>query len=380
MDQISIFDMMYPTFQIDKSVRLIELFSGVGAQAMAMKVLGVPFEHYRTCEWEVNAVASCKAIHFADDNTDYSADYSEDELIDILCNMGISGNGKNQLTVEQISKHQNRSKWLRETYNNIIATHNLVNIMAVKGNDLGIVDTDKYAYLLTYSFPCQDLSLAGKRKGMTKGSGTRSGLLWEVERLLNEVEHLPQILLMENVPQVVSDQNINDFHKWCGFLESKGYKCYTQILNAKDYGVAQNRERCFMVSILGDFNYRFPQPIPLNKTMKDYLEPVVDEKYYINTEKAQKLIDDLLESGQLGNKNVSNTVRGGGEARLTDTNGTLLSNVIPAVEDANEAINKDVSYCIDANYWKGTTPQQYIEKHRRQLIFESGGESDESNE
>ncbi len=66
-----------------------------------------------------------------------------------------------------------------------------------------------------------------------------------------------------------------------------------------------------MVSILGDFNYRFPQPIPLNKTMKDYLEPVVDEKYYINTEKAQKLIDDLLESGQLGNKNVSNTVRGG---------------------------------------------------------------------
>ena len=82
---------------------------------------------------------------------------------------------------------------------------------------------------------------------MKKGSGTRSGLLWEVERLLNETENLPQILLMENVPQVISADNIDDFHSWCKFLESKGYKCYTQVLNAKDYGVAQNRERCFMV-------------------------------------------------------------------------------------------------------------------------------------
>lgn len=144
---------------------------------------------------------------------------------------------------------------------------------------------------------------------MKKGSGTRSGLLWEVERLLNETENLPQILLMENVPQVISADNIDDFHSWCSFLESKGYKCYTQILNAKDYGVAQNRERCFMVSILGDYNYKFPQPIPLDKTMKDYLEDEVDEKYYINSEKAQKLIKDLRESGQLDG--ISKTVRGG---------------------------------------------------------------------
>ena len=88
----------------------------------------------------------------------------------------------------------------------------------------------------------------------------------------------------------------------------KGYKCYTQILNAKDYGVAQNRERCFMVSILGDYNYKFPQPVPLDKTMKDYLEDEVDEKYYINSEKAQKLIKDLRESGQLDG--ISKTVRG----------------------------------------------------------------------
>ena len=109
------------------------------------------------------------------------------------------------------------------------------------------------------------------------------------------------------------DYGIDDFHSWCSFLESKGYKCYTQILNAKDYGVAQNRERCFMVSILGDYNYKFPQPIPLDKTMKDYLEDEVDEKYYINSEKAQKLIKDLRESGQLDG--ISKTVRGGAEAQ-----------------------------------------------------------------
>lgn len=299
MEQITMFDLMYETYKVDKPVRLIELFAGVGSQAMALKVLGVPFEHYLICEWEAHATASYKQIHMEHDNTDYSADLTDEQLIDILSNLGISVDGKNPLSRKQIAGHSYGEQWRRECYNNFKATHNLVNIMAAKGADLGIVDTDKFVYLLTYSFPCQDLSLAGKMKGMSKGSGTRSGLLWEVERLLNETENLPQILLMENVPQVVSDQNIDDFHSWCGFLESKGYKCYTQVLNAKDYGVAQNRERCFMVSILGDYNYKFPQPVPLDKTMKDYLEPEVEEKYYINSAKAQQLVEDLKNSGQL---------------------------------------------------------------------------------
>lgn len=293
------FDLMYPTYKVTNPVRLIELFAGVGSQAMALRNLGVQFEHYLICEWETHATASYKQIHMENDTTDYSAELSDEQLIDILSNLGISVDGKNPLSRKQIASNSYGEQWRRECYNNIKATHNLVNIMATKGADLGIVDTDKYTYLLTYSFPCQDLSLAGKMRGMKKGSGTRSGLLWEVERLLNETENLPQILLMENVPQVISDQNINDFHSWCDFLESKGYKCYTQVLNAKDYGVAQNRERCFMVSILGDYNYKFPQPIPLDKTMKDYLDEVVDEKFYINSEKAMQLIKDLKESGQL---------------------------------------------------------------------------------
>lgn len=139
--------------------------------------------------------------------------------------------------------------------------------------------------------------------GMSKGSGTRSGLLWEVERILTEIRdsngELPQILFMENVPQVHSQDNMPDFRKWLDFLESLGYVNYWQDLNAKNYGVAQNRERCFMFSFLGEYNYKFPNPIPLTKRLKDYLEEDVDEKYYINNEKAQKLIQTLIDNGTL---------------------------------------------------------------------------------
>lgn len=242
-DQMSIFDVIRQPFKIDKSIRLIELFAGVGSQAMALRDLGASFQHHRVVEFDKFAVASYNAIH----DTNFST----------------------------------------------------LDIRQVKGSDLGIIETDKYCYILTYSFPCQDLSVAGKQRGMTKGSGTRSGLLWEVERLLNETEHLPQVLLMENVPQVISDANIKDFQLWQDFLTSKGYSNYVEILNAKDFGVAQNRERCFMVSILGDYNYKFPKPIPLTKKIKDYLEDNVEEKYYINNEKSNMLITQLLENGTL---------------------------------------------------------------------------------
>lgn len=221
-EQLDIFSAIKQPYKITKPVRLIELFAGVGSQAMALKRLGANFEHYRVVEFEKYAIKSYNAIH----GTDFEP----------------------------------------------------MDITKIIGSDLGILDTDKYCYIMTYSFPCQDLSVAGKQKGMTKGSGTRSGLLWEVERLLNEVENLPQVLLMENVPQVHSKANMPDFQKWIDFLESKGYSNYWQDLNAKNYGVAQNRNRCFMVSILGDYSFKFPEPIELKKVMKDYLEDEVDEK------------------------------------------------------------------------------------------------------
>ena len=201
-EQLDIFSAIKQPYKITKPIRLIELFAGVGSQAMALKRLGANFEHYRVVEFEKYAIKSYNAIH----GTDFEP----------------------------------------------------MDITKIIGSDLGISDTDKYCYIMTYSFPCQDLSVAGKQKGMTKGSGTRSGLLWEVERLLNEVDNLPQVLLMENVPQVHGKKNMEDFQRWIDFLESKGYSNYWQDLNAKNYGVAQNRNRCFMVSILGDYSFKFP--------------------------------------------------------------------------------------------------------------------------
>ena len=294
--QLSLFDLTTPIFKIHNPIRLIELFAGVGSQAMALRDLGADFEHYKISEWEYNSNSSYKAIHSLD-NTDYSFGMVRKEVVDALMKLGISADGKKPMTYEEISR-KNES-WQRNIFNEFKQCRNIGSITNFCGADLEITDTDKYCYIMTYSFPCQDLSVAGKGAGMTKGSGTRSGLLWEVERLLNEVENLPQVLLMENVPQVHGTKNMADFQKWISFLESKGYTNTYQNLNSRNYGVAQNRNRTFMVSILGNYKYEFPKPIELTKVMKVHLEDEVDEKYYINNEKAQKLIDTLIENGTI---------------------------------------------------------------------------------
>ena len=268
-----------PEFKIDKPVRLIELFAGIGSQAKALQNLGVDFEKWVISEWEANATKSYKTIHCENDNTDYSKVLNQKELINALFSMGISNDGKEPMTLKQVARKN--EKWLRNTYNAYKATHNISNLMLAAGKDLNIVDIEKYVYILTYSFPCQDLSIAGKQAGMKKGSKTRSGLLWEVERLLKESENLPQVLLMENVTQVHNKKNFADFKKWLECLEDLGYSNYYADLNAKDYGIPQNRNRCFMVSLLGNYSYSFPLPIPLTKRLKDILETDVDEKYYL---------------------------------------------------------------------------------------------------
>ena len=255
---MNLFDWDKPLLKIDKPVRLIELFGGIGAQAKALERLGVPFEHYRMVEIDRYAVASYNAVH----GTDFTP----------------------------------------------------TDICAVHAEDMGIVDTDRYEYILTYSFPCTDLSRAGKGEGMSKGSGTRSGLLWEVERILGECKELPQVLLMENVAEVVSDRHMPDFANWCAFLESVGYTNEWQVLNARDFGVPQNRIRCYMVSFLGEYAYEFPKAIPLERKMKDLLEPEVDERYYISDEAAEQLCSQIVqvERERERERAVSHGVRVGG--------------------------------------------------------------------
>lgn len=213
---------------------------------------------------------------------------------------------------------------------------------------------------------CTDLSLAGKQMGMKKGSGTRSGLLWEVERILKEtVEHeleLPDILMMENVPQVCSGKNKEDFDDWKEFLSSLGYSNFHDILNACDYGVPQNRKRCFMVSILDkNATYTFPKKIPLTRCVKDILEQNVDEKYYINNEKAEGLIKSLLERGVLpnpkdiicvdgtinkpGERNVANCIPArydSGIGNLRSSGNMVISQRPCIVKDQGKTFGKDI--------------------------------------
>ena len=296
MYQTTIFDIMYPKYKISKPIRLIELFAGYGSQALALKYLGVKFEHWKICEWAVKSIQAYKDIHFTDDTKEISM--SKDEMIDYLYNKGISSNYNEPMTKSQISRLN--EKQLKTIIENIEITHNLVNIQQVKGQDLEIIEKEQYEYILTYSFPCQDLSLAGKGKGMADTS-TRSGMLWEVERILNELKttnSLPQILLMENVPQVHGSDNVEHFNKWQLALERLGYKSYFQDLIATDYGIPQTRNRCFMISILGDYSYTFPPKKPLKLKLKDMLEDNVDEKYYIEDDLLQHIIKTKQEHSE----------------------------------------------------------------------------------
>ena len=147
--------------------------------------------------------------------------------------------------------------------------------------------------LLTYGFPCQDISVAGKGKGIAEG--TRSGLLFEVERLI-KVSHmlgiLPKYLVLENVKALTQKKHRQQFDEWLKKLESLGYTNYWQVLNAKDYGVPQNRERVFVISILGDHKpFVFPEKQELNLRLRDLLEDEVEERYYLKDEKTQEFIE-----------------------------------------------------------------------------------------
>ncbi len=151
-----------------------------------------------------------------------------------------------------------------------------------------IIRRCKHVDLLIYSTPCQSVSRAGARKGMKEGDDAASALIWHTKRAIETLK--PQVLILENVQGMVDSVNLPDFRKWQDTLADYGYTNFTQLLNSRDYGVAQNRPRVFMVSILGDNpQYFFPKKMPLTKRIKDYLEPSVDEKFYLSQKQIEAL-------------------------------------------------------------------------------------------
>lgn len=227
-------------------IRVLELFGGYGSQALALENLGIEFKS-DLCEIDKYAIQAYNQIH-------------------------------------------------GETFNY---------------GDICSIDETKLPYydLITYSSPCQDFSIAGKQAGGEKGSGTRSSLLWECERIIRAVK--PKYLLMENVKALTSKKFMPLFAKWLNTLEELGYKNWWKVLNAKDYGVPQNRERVFVVSILGGGKYQFPNTIPLTKRLKDVLELNVDEKFYLSDEICQRFKYKKIGEDIVGSTKGENCTRSG---------------------------------------------------------------------
>ena len=215
-------------------LKYLSLFSGIGAPEKALKNLGIEYELIGFSEIDKYAIKSYCAIH----------------------------NVSEELNLGDITK-------------------------------IDIKSLPKDIDFITHGSPCTDLSLAGKEAGADKGSGTRSSLMWNSVEIFKHCK--PKIILWENVKNLLSKKHKHNFDAYIEDLNNLGYVSYYKVLNAKDFGIPQNRERVFTISIRNDINkeFKFPEPFDNGIRLKDLLEKEVDEKYYINTEKANKLIEEF---------------------------------------------------------------------------------------
>lgn len=260
-------------------INVVHAFTGVDAQYMAeKKVWGkANINVVGSMEIDVDAIISCALIHENEkfhkhmekewNNEDY------DNAREWLRKRNIGFDFKaNKSKLDRMKKDK-----LKQLYVASVCIKNYGDISLA--NKVKLKDEID---LFTYSFPCTDISVAGKQEGLSKGSGTRSGLLWECEQFI--VNNTPKVLVMENVKNLVGSKFINEFNSWLGVLGELGYKSYWKVLNAKEYGVAQNRERVFCVSIRNDIDcgYIFNTPTYQICCIKDILESNVDKKYYLS--------------------------------------------------------------------------------------------------
>jgi DNA (cytosine-5)-methyltransferase 1 len=221
-------------YTTENPLRLIELFAGIGSQTQALTNIGIAHKVVAISEIDKYAIQSYEAMH---------------------------GTANNLGDIRKIEELPDADLW-------------------------------------TYSFPCQDISVAGKGAGIKEG--TRSGLLFEVERLLrvaSEKGTLPKYLLLENVKNLVSKKFKADFDKWLDFLAELGYTNYWKVLNAKDYGIPQNRERVFCVSIRGEHEpFVFPKPKELTIRLRDMIDETVDERFYLKESTIRSILRSTFNS------------------------------------------------------------------------------------
>ncbi|WP_295726634.1 DNA cytosine methyltransferase [uncultured Methanobrevibacter sp.] len=302
-------------------LRVFEAFAGYGSQRMALRNIGIEFEVVGISEIDGDVIQSYAAIHsdFLEkrEHIDNYVPEDKDEMISYLEEINVPLDYK---TFENKARKLRLPK-LKDMYLASKLINNYGDIQRIDPTTLPDFD------LFTYSFPCQDISVAGFQCGLNEDSGTRSSLLWECCKIIETKR--PKYLMMENVKNLVGKNHKDNFLKFLDYLESLGYKNSWAVLNARNYGVPQNRERVFCISELeSKRDFVFPEPIGLKFKLEDILEKDVDEKYYLN-------------NGQVTDK----------------------------------PIKQEYSYCLDSNYWKGTTLQSFLKKRRRQLVTDRVNES-----
>lgn len=234
----------------DSVLRVIETFSGIGSQAKALANIGIDYEIVATVEWEIGALYAYDIIHNGPQDLKVYRHHTKESLVKELSQYNLSNDGKSPLKDRSLNSMS--VPQLKAILCSLERNNNFVDITKVKAKDLPDAD------ILTYSFPCQDLSIAGTWHnnigGIDRGANNRSTLLWQIERILKEYVHndksLPKFLLMENVSNILSCKHIDNFNEWQYFLEELGYCNQIYTLDARNFGVPQSRVRTYMISVL----------------------------------------------------------------------------------------------------------------------------------
>ena len=351
-----------------ETIKLLELFSGIQSQERALRQLGIPYESIGVCDCDKDVLVASAAMRFDLEKEIVNYDFPDTEtMIKELQDKNIGYSFKKQ-------KHTITSRTpipkLKQYY---ISDKLLKNL-----GDISKVERLPRANFVTYSSPCQSFSVAGKLAGAAKTctkcghkwdidfsnpdynykcpvcgnaslESTTSGLLQEVQRLLAvayEENELPEYLMLENVKNLVQKKFIGQFNAWVRWLDSIGYNTYWKVLNAKNYGIPQNRERIFAISIRKDIDtngFTFPEPIPLTTRLKDILEKSADEKYYLSDDR----IDKILNSSFMQEKK---------QIQTTDVRDTLLARdwkdpkCVPTKEEIQNGYNDKVSIPLKRGY------------------------------
>lgn len=271
------------------------LFSGIGCQERGIENSDLfDLEIVNTSEINKEAVVSYAAVHcgLTPELIDTYPDYpSEEEMARQLTEINLGFEPEKNKTFDWYKIVRKKYLPIRKYWLANKLSHNLGDISRITGLS--------YADLWTCSFCCQDISVAGKMKGFSPDSGTRSSLLWENIRLLKRAKDdgiPPKYIMFENVKNLVSKKFMPDFNNLLDILNDLGYNSYWQVLNAKDCGIPQNRERVFVISIRKDIDngtFTFPKPFDNGLRLKDMLEDEVDEKYYIENDNSTKLIEQI---------------------------------------------------------------------------------------